>query len=233
MGLRRHGFEMSAPFMDSPLPSDENARLACFPDYDILGTDPEPQYDALVALAASIFKVPICLISLIGADEQWLKARCGIDLDRTARNVICTHTILSSHPLIVLNSTDDDRFRGNPLVTGDPNIRFYAGAPLINAKGVHLGAFCLIDDKPHTEFTEVDRDLLVRFAGIVSERLDGPAWTSTSPPRFSSISTSNIPTSTRARASLRQRSGRRPSASISTLWSSASGSAFACKAWPL
>jgi diguanylate cyclase (GGDEF)-like protein/PAS domain S-box-containing protein len=156
-----------------PMPDDEQARLACLPEYDIFGTQPESEYDELTELAAETFDVPICLVSIVGRDDQWLKAHSGLDVDRTARDVsFCTHTILSSEMLVVLDAAADERFSDNPLVTGEPHIRFYAGAPLINQDGVHLGAFCIIDRVPRTGFGEAERRLLVKFARIVSERLD-------------------------------------------------------------
>ncbi len=155
------------------MPDDEDARLACLPEYDILSTQPEAEYDELTRLAAETFDAPICLVSIIGRDVQWLKAHCGLDADRTARDVsFCTHTILSAEPLIVLDATGDKRFADNPFVTGEPHIRFYAGAPIINQDGVRLGAFCILDQAPRTGFGEAERRLLVKFARIVSERLD-------------------------------------------------------------
>jgi diguanylate cyclase (GGDEF)-like protein/PAS domain S-box-containing protein len=171
--LRRYAQRMCKPLPAYPLPVDEEARLACLPGYDIFGTEPEAEYDQLTELAAETFDVPICLVTIIGRDEQWLKAHYGFDANRISRDVsFCTHTILASQPLIVLDATTDERFCENPSVTGEPHIRFYAGAPIINQDGIHLGAFCILDQVAHAAFGEVEQRLLVKFAKIVSERID-------------------------------------------------------------
>jgi len=156
-----------------PIPSDEEDRLACLGSYDVLGTAPEPEYDRIINLAADIFDVPICVISIIGAEEQWLKGRLGLDAEKTPRHVsFCTHTILTDEPLVILDASKDDRFRENPSVTEDPGMKFYAGAPLINSEGVRLGAFCVVDYVARPAFGELEQRLLAKFASIVSSILD-------------------------------------------------------------
>jgi diguanylate cyclase (GGDEF)-like protein/PAS domain S-box-containing protein len=164
---------MADPIAPLPIPADEGARLACLPHYDIFGTQSEVEYDNLTRLASQTFDVPICLVSIVGQHDQWLKAHWGLDVDNTARDVsFCTHTILSSRPLVVLDAWSDPRFVNSTLVTGSPHIRFYAGAPLINREGIRLGAFCIIDHVPRAGFSDIEQRLLVQFANIVSERLD-------------------------------------------------------------
>lgn len=164
---------MTASLETIPVPIDESARLECLPGYDIFGTHREAEYDNLTKLAAQTSEVPICLVSFIGQDDQWFKAHWGLDVRHTPRCVsFCTHTILSSKPLVVLDALADPRFSNNPLVTGEPHIRFYAGAPLVNRQGVRLGAFCIIDHVPRLEFGVIEQRLLTQFASIVSERLD-------------------------------------------------------------
>ncbi|TPG52163.1 sensor domain-containing phosphodiesterase [Sphingomonas glacialis] len=154
-------------------PADEEARLACLPEYDILGTEPEAEYDHLTKLAADLFNAPICFVSLVGREEVWIKAHWGLDESRGTRDTsFCTHTILSADPLIVLDATLDERFRDNPNVVDGIAVGFYAGAPIINKEGVKLGALCIIDRVPRPAFSDRQRRLLVQLATLVSERLD-------------------------------------------------------------
>ena len=146
----------------------EEQRLDALSSYDLFGTPSDPDYDHVAQVGAQLFKAPICLVSLVGEHEQWLKAHHGLDLCSTSREVaFCTHTLTRTAPLVVLDATRDDRFSDNPLVTGALHIRFYAGAPLIDAAGVHLGAFCIMDTEPRTRFSQRDRQLLAGMAALV------------------------------------------------------------------
>src|SRR4029079_13310233 len=113
------------------IPLDEVKRLEVLRRYGILDTAPELAFDRLSRLGARVFQAPIVLVSLIDQTRQWYKSCYGIDVKETGRDVsFCAHAILSDDPLIILDASADPRFHDNPLVTGDPNVRFYAGAPL-------------------------------------------------------------------------------------------------------
>ena len=134
----------------APLPDNEDARVAELHALDILDSAPERHYDDLVRIASAICGTPIGFVSLVDRDRQWFKARLGIDVSETPREVsFCAHALEDpSHVLVVPDATRDPRFADNPLVTGGPNIRFYAGAPLVTASGSVLGTLCVIDRKP-------------------------------------------------------------------------------------
>ena len=130
-------------------PHDEAARIEALLQYKILDTAPEADFDDLTRLAAYICGTPIALVSLIDTNRQWFKSRVGLEVLETHRDIaFCTHAICQQDVFIVPDATLDDRFATNPLVTSEPNIRFYAGVPLINAEGYGLGTLCVIDNVP-------------------------------------------------------------------------------------
>ncbi len=130
-------------------PQDEAGRLATLREYRILDTASEPMYDELARLAAFACDAPTALITLVDDKRQWFKARVNFELAETARDVaLCAHTILGTDVLIVPDALRDERFAHNPLVVGEPHIRFYAGMPLVMPNGHCLGAIDVIDTKP-------------------------------------------------------------------------------------
>ena len=129
-----------------PLPENEDERLASLASYDILDTLEEDEFDEITKLASQICQTPVALITLIDNKRQWFKSAIGTDHKETPREqAFCAYTILEKEVMVVNNAREDARFADNPLVTGDPNVVFYAGAPIINGEGYPLGSICVID----------------------------------------------------------------------------------------
>lgn len=164
-----HSVTHSFEHLPAPIPSNEEARLEAVHGSCLLDTPPEPMFDDLTVLAATVFQVPTVLISIVDRDRQYFKSVTGVDLRQTSRRVsFCAHTLIQNEPLIVADTREDSRFAANPLVTGEPRIRFYAGAPLMG-KGSHkIGTFCVIDTVPRHDFTAEHYRELQRFAALTS-----------------------------------------------------------------
>lgn len=132
-----------------PIPPEEDQRLLSLLSYEILDTSNEEQLDELTRLTASIFQVPIALITVIDHDRQWFKSNFGLSLKQTARSIsFCQFTIMSNAIFEVENTLTDERFVNNPLVIQDPYLRYYCGAPLMNEKGYRMGALAILDRVP-------------------------------------------------------------------------------------
>ncbi|HEX5360953.1 MAG TPA: sensor domain-containing diguanylate cyclase [Fluviicoccus sp.] len=158
--------------MQSPdFPPDEAFRLRTLTSLSILDTPPEERFDRLTRLAQRLFDVPIALVSLIDSNRQWFKSCQGLDVRETPRDVsFCAHAILGNDLLVVPDAAADARFADNPLVTGEPFIRFYAGCPLKAPNGSLLGTLCVIDRQAR-EFSHDDRAALRDLAAIVEQEL--------------------------------------------------------------
>ncbi len=155
-----------------PTVANDQDRLRSLRSYELLDTPPEAVFDAVVQIASRLFTVPIALISLVDETRQWFKARVGLEPPQTHRDVsFCDHAIRQAGPMIVTDALTDPRFATNPLVLGDPKIRFYCGVPLRTPEGHALGTLCIIDRVPR----RLDRDeieLLTRLATIVETEFE-------------------------------------------------------------
>jgi GAF domain-containing protein len=148
----------------------EARRLAALDSLDLLDTPPEAEFDALVAEAAATFEAPVAAISLLDADRKWLKAAVGLSIREIPRAAsFCDTTFRSAQVTVVGDATCDPRFAANPLVTGEPGARFYAGAPLVDADGCRLGSLCIIDRLARAEFGADRRETLAALAERVVE----------------------------------------------------------------
>jgi signal transduction histidine kinase len=157
---------------EAPLPKNEQGRLDKLRVYDILDTPPEAAFDRITRLVADIIGVPMVLVSLIDRERQWFKSRHGLDATQMPRSLaFCAHAILENDLFVVEDATKDERFSDNPLVTEDPNVRFYAGAPLTTPDGFNLGTLCAIDSKPHQLSVQHGR-LLEDLAALVVDEME-------------------------------------------------------------
>jgi GAF domain-containing protein len=151
----------------------EKERVAALHSYGILDTEFEETYDRMTRLAADLFDAPASAISLIDLTRQWLKSRTDDGPRETSRETaFCDHAIRQSGVFVVPDATTDPRFSNNPFVTGDPMIRFYAGAPLICPEGFALGTICIYDLKPRRQFEQSARERLADFSGVVMDLLN-------------------------------------------------------------
>ena len=127
----------------------EATRVAALDRYAILDSEPEEAFDDLVILAAQVCETPMAMLSLLDDHRQWFKAKVGVQIRETPKDIsICAHAIQGKDLFIVNDTQEDPRFRENPLVVGEPRIRFYAGEPLVNEEGYALGTLCVVDREP-------------------------------------------------------------------------------------
>jgi len=154
-------------------PNEEFARQRALDTYRIVDTLPEAAYEDIVQLASTLCGAPIALISLIDRDRQWFKARTGLDVEETKREIaFCDHAIRQPDQLMeVPDATRDPRFADNPLVTGAPDIRFYAGMPLVTPGGAPIGTVCVIDREPR-ELDETQRSALASLARLTMNLME-------------------------------------------------------------
>src|ERR1700748_2214489 len=153
--------------IQAPKPPDEERRLAALHALNMLDSEPEERFDRITRLAQRVFGTRIATFTLVDEDRQWFKSDVGAPGKEDPRAVsFCSHAILDPETTVVEDARDDDRFHDNPLVTGDPNIRFYAGHPVSGPGGEVLGTLCVIDDKPRAA-ADFDAEALAEFAAMV------------------------------------------------------------------
>jgi signal transduction histidine kinase/ActR/RegA family two-component response regulator len=154
-------------------PVNEEARLNALHTLGILDTPAEPAFDRITRLACHIFSVPMAAISFVDQDRQWFKARTGMTISETPRSwSFCAHTVLQDEVFVVPNTLDDPRFYTSPPVRGEPEIRFYAGAPLRTRDGYNLGLLCIMNTVPAAGLDEIQRAILAGLAGVVVEQCE-------------------------------------------------------------
>lgn len=161
------------------IPDNELERLATLKSLNILDTAPQERFDRITRLAKRLFGVPIALVSLVDADRQWFLSAFGLDAKETSRDVsFCAHAINTDEILSVPDTLEDPRFHDNPLVAGEPSIRFYAGFPISVGENSKIGTLCLIDQMPR-EFSEEDRALLNDLGRMVEQEISSLLLAST------------------------------------------------------
>src|SRR5439155_19728658 len=156
--------------MTAPVPKNEKQRLKVLWKYSVLDTMPEEIFDDLTELAARICEAPVAMITLVYEDRQWFKAKVGVSINETSRDIsFCAHAITQPGLFIVPDATREERFAKNPLVKSDPKVRFYAGAPLVSPDGYALGTLCVIDKVPRELRPEQKQALRILARHVVSQ----------------------------------------------------------------
>lgn len=158
--------------IEAPPLDNELDRLADLYSLDLLDTFKEERFDRLTRLARLALGADMCYLALIDGDRQWFKSKCGISTDSTGRDIsFCSHTIANSDLMVVPDSLEDERFADNPLVTGEPFVRFYAGYPLKGPDGHNVGTFCVADSSPRV-MTDDEKNLLIEYAMMAQRELN-------------------------------------------------------------
>jgi GAF domain-containing protein len=154
----------------APVPMNEAQRLETLRLYRILDTEAEDSFDDIATVAAQVCRAPIALIGLVDKDRVWFKSRFGVKITEALRSVaFCAHTILEPGLFVVPDTTADARFADNPMVVRPPNVRFYAGAPLISREGHAIGTLCVLDGKPRTVDAAQERALRVLARAVMAQ----------------------------------------------------------------
>ena len=157
--------------LEPPIPSNESQRLASLAALGVLYTPAEERYDRITRLASRVLDVPMALVSLVDERVQWFKSAQGLEATETPREVsFCGHAILGDETFVVEDAMSDARFADNPLVTGAPDIRFYAGHPVRTADGMAVGTLCILGTEPRA-FAETERATLRDLAALVEAEL--------------------------------------------------------------
>ena len=164
---------MNRPVNSCPMPENESQRLRALRSYEILDSQPEVEFDTLTRVATHAFGTPAGVIGLMDADRLWFKSRIGLGVPQLDRQIaFCAHAIMRpDEPLIVEDLQQDPRFKGNPLVTQAPHLRFYAGAPLIDRDGFALGTIAVVDIEPR-KFSDAQIQLLRDLSVLVITALE-------------------------------------------------------------
>ncbi len=166
----QHG--ISRPVPPGVLANEED-RLAALRRLEILDTPPDPAFDRLTRQAISIFGVEFATVSFVDRSRVWFKSAPAATHREVPRNIaFCTHTILGTQPMVVRDLSRDPRFSANPLVTKDPSLRFYAGAPIRSRSGHLVGSFCLLDTLPYPSWDESEENMLATLAEMAASALD-------------------------------------------------------------
>ncbi|MCI0489710.1 MAG: GAF domain-containing protein [Blastocatellia bacterium] len=160
------------PFKGPPLPNNEEERLDALRLYDIMDTFPEKVFDHIVLLASHICKTPVALLNLIDRDRQWFKARVGMEAVEMARDAgLCAYTILQPGLFIISDALSDERFAAHPMVIAKPQVRFYAGVPLVTFHGHPIGTLCVMDRKAR-KLSRRQKDALLALADLAMAHLE-------------------------------------------------------------
>ncbi|MCT0207947.1 sensor domain-containing diguanylate cyclase [Synechococcus sp. CS-1332] len=155
-----------------PIPDNEAERQAALEEQHILDKESDEDFNRITRLASQMLGVPTALISLVDRERQWFLSRVGLEASETPRDVaFCAHAICSDEVMVVNDASEDERFKDNPLVTGNPHIRFYAGAPLQTRSGFNLGTLCVISPQPR-QLTGNEQQLLEDLAGMVIQHME-------------------------------------------------------------
>ena len=166
-------YNYNSQWQPAPAPLDEAVRLAELMRYEIIDTQPEVAFDRITRMAAEFFDVPIALVSLVDKERQWFKSHHGINTTESPRDLaFCAHVILEEGVMVVPDATLDPRFAQHPSVLHEPNIRFYAGAPLKSKAGHNLGTVCVVDTRPHLEITGYHIRKLADLAAIAIDEME-------------------------------------------------------------